>query len=531
MSTDLRLALVSVPNQPGRVRDNLELHVRWIERAAERGAHAVLFPECGLTGYALPSAAALSREGPELDEIAEACRRHGVFAFVGFAEADRDRVFSTCAVVGPRGPLGAVRKINGIPEEANVFGAGTALPVFEVAGRRIGVAICADASTYEVPKILALRGAEIVVCPHANAHPGLRGSAKRWVEWRLSKWRRFMPDLGVDLVGSNLGGSVETEGGATRTFAGGVVALSPEGVVADDDAMCIVRLAPRTNPALPLFECLRPNILYGRTGWAYGRVEEDAPPTATAPQTRDARVAQYHAASALAYHRASRLGDYPIPPVDLRDEPWAIDDTVDGVCTVDASHAMSLREASLADVLNRRRSRRAFAAAPLSSSVLASLLWSAYGRQRASDDPEHRTVPSAGGLYPLRLFVIVERDAGFGVGAFVYVPQRGVLRRYDEAPISSVGWFATDDVDYGAASATLVIVAEIERVAVKYGERGYRYALLEAGHVAQNVVLAAAALDVACVPVGGFDDRATSNALKLDRATHLPVHCLVLGAP
>jgi SagB-type dehydrogenase family enzyme len=55
-----------------------------------------------------------------------------------------------------------------------------------------------------------------------------------------------------------------------------------------------------------------------------------------------------------------------------------------------------------------------------------------------------------------------------------------------------------------------------ERSTFKYGERGYRFVLLEAGHVAQNLSLTACALGMGCVNIGGFFDRKVDELLELD---------------
>jgi SagB-type dehydrogenase family enzyme len=83
----------------------------------------------------------------------------------------------------------------------------------------------------------------------------------------------------------------------------------------------------------------------------------------------------------------------------------------------------------------------------------------------------------------------------------------------------------------GEASLCLVLAAEPAVVAARYGRRrGWRYALLEAGHVAENVLLQAAALGLACVPVGAFEDREVSDVLGLPPGLH-PVYLLPVGAP
>jgi len=181
---------------------------------------------------------------------------------------------------------------------------------------------------------------------------------------------------------------------------------------------------------------------------------------------------------------------------------------------------------SLWDALARRTSRVAFPAAGLSERTLATLLDAGYGRR----DDGRRTVPSGGALYPLELLVAAHEVHG--------VP-RG-LHRYDVHPHAleehALGdpWPALEracplpEILAGGAAALLVL-AVFGRTRFKYGLRGYRFALLEAGHVVQNVVLAAAALEVAALPWGGYFDARLDALAGVDGVEESVVYAVVLG--
>jgi SagB-type dehydrogenase family enzyme len=103
-----------------------------------------------------------------------------------------------------------------------------------------------------------------------------------------------------------------------------------------------------------------------------------------------------------------------------------------------------------------------------------------------------RPVPSGGGLYPLELSVLVQRIEGLGAGVYHYVPlgHRLELVRGDALPSMLTAELFLGQPYLIDAAAVIAISAVIERSFWKYEDRGYRYALLEAGHVAQNVVTA-----------------------------------------
>jgi len=79
------------------------------------------------------------------------------------------------------------------------------------------------------------------------------------------------------------------------------------------------------------------------------------------------------------------------------------------------------------------------------------------------------------------------------------------------------------------SSVLFFITALFERATFKYGDRGYRFVLLEAGHVAQNINLASGGLRLGCMNIGGFFDRQIDDLLGLDGVTHSTVYLVAVG--
>lgn len=176
--------------------------------------------------------------------------------------------------------------------------------------------------------------------------------------------------------------------------------------------------------------------------------------------------------------------------------------------------------ASLEECLLRRRSGRTFCPDPLREDELARLCWAGQG---ITSPDGGRTAPSAGGIHPLELYAVTQSGVlHYEPGEDRLVPVLPGDRR--PALCSAAGG---QDV-IGLAAATLVLVAAGGVMEPRYGQRSRRYELIEAGHVAQNVLLAAAALGICAVPVGAFDDLAVGEALFLpdDR---IPVYLVALG--
>ncbi len=177
---------------------------------------------------------------------------------------------------------------------------------------------------------------------------------------------------------------------------------------------------------------------------------------------------------------------------------------------------------SLERALSARRSHREFSTERLDEQEIAQLLWAAQG---ITADWGGRTAPSAGGLYPLELYLLTP-DAYRH-----YLPQGHRVELLAVRDLrAEVAAAALHQPAVGSAALTIVFAAVYARTVDKYGERGRRYVALEAGHAAQNVLHQAVALGLAAVPIGAFDDRRLAQALRLpsDRA---PLYIVAVGHP
>ncbi|MGO9136633.1 MAG: SagB/ThcOx family dehydrogenase [Syntrophales bacterium] len=175
---------------------------------------------------------------------------------------------------------------------------------------------------------------------------------------------------------------------------------------------------------------------------------------------------------------------------------------------------------SVEAALARRESVRHFSSLPLAPSVLSQILWAAQGITR---DWGGRTVPSAGALYPLELYLAL-RD-----GFFHYVPRdHQLVHVSDRDFIDDLAAVALGQQCIRESSAVVVIAAVYERVEKKYGRRGERYVKIEAGHAAQNILLQAVSQGIGAVPVGAFHDDDVRKLLSLPR-DHEPLYLIPLG--
>lgn len=179
-------------------------------------------------------------------------------------------------------------------------------------------------------------------------------------------------------------------------------------------------------------------------------------------------------------------------------------------------------DVSLEEAIARRESVRAFDPEQLRVEQISQLLWAAQGITRGWGA---RSAPSAGALYPLELYLATPD------GVFHYLPDGHRLAlvsgRDLRAPLARA---ALDQSAVHHAPAIVAITALHARSRVKYGRRAVRYATLEAGHVAQNLLLQAVALGLSAVPIGAFDDEDAARALDLPPAL-AALYLVAVGHP
>lgn len=181
-------------------------------------------------------------------------------------------------------------------------------------------------------------------------------------------------------------------------------------------------------------------------------------------------------------------------------------------------------DVSLESAIATRESQREFGAEPITRAELGQLLWAAQGTVPGG----RRTVPSAGALYPIEIYMVVGAVEGVAPGVYYYRPARHDLvlheagdRRDELATAAFQDWVAD-------APLTLVIAAVVQRTAKKYGSRAQRYVHMEVGCVAENVHLQAMTLGLGTTLVGAFTDRSVRRVLSLPRE-HAPLGLMPVG--
>jgi SagB-type dehydrogenase family enzyme len=189
----------------------------------------------------------------------------------------------------------------------------------------------------------------------------------------------------------------------------------------------------------------------------------------------------------------------------------------------------------LGDALASRRSLRDYSDEILPKLLLGKLLFACAGVNGTLSFEGitlgARTYPSGGGLYPLEIYPVLQRVEGIADGIYHYDPFAHELEEIRAGNFHDRFAAMTFGQDMLAtANAILFITAVFERSMWKYGQRGYRYVWIEAGHLGQNLYLVSGALGLAPVALGGFYD-AEANALLGLGGAEQTIYAICAGLP
>jgi SagB-type dehydrogenase family enzyme len=209
------------------------------------------------------------------------------------------------------------------------------------------------------------------------------------------------------------------------------------------------------------------------------------------------------------------------PNVDLDCRPQRFR-TYPGSERVALPPAGDLSRLSLGQAIAARTSVRDFSVSSIPLSHLATILYGAYGvRGYKTVDGEHtldRQVPSGGGLYPLELYVATQYVERLPDGIYHYDASAHQLeRRAVGMHLHTIADMTIGQEMIRNCHFVVLLAANFARTMWKYGQRGYRYVWIEAGHAGQNIYLAAPALGLGAVSIGGFFDSEIHGLFQLPK--------------
>jgi SagB-type dehydrogenase family enzyme len=180
------------------------------------------------------------------------------------------------------------------------------------------------------------------------------------------------------------------------------------------------------------------------------------------------------------------------------------------------------------EVMKHRRSVRHFNNEPMTKSELSQLLWAAQGI--TNPESRFRTTPSAGALYPIETYPVINSVGRIDPGIYHYAVDIRELEQLRAGDFRlQVAQSALDQEMAYHASAVFIWTAVFNRTKWKYKQRAYRYVYLDAGHIAQNVALAAVALNLGSCQVGALYDDEVNALLDIDGTEESAIYMTVVG--
>lgn len=184
-------------------------------------------------------------------------------------------------------------------------------------------------------------------------------------------------------------------------------------------------------------------------------------------------------------------------------------------------------EMSVEETLLERRSVRDFSDEFISLENLSQLLWAVQG---ITSEWGGRTAPSAGGTYPLEIYVFMNQVENLVPGIYRYQPKNHSLTRLKEGNFKEQIYSVALSQQWVRDAAVVFVFSAVpKRTTERYGERGIQYIFIEVGHASQNLLLEAVSLGLGAVPIGAFDDKQLNYLIGIDGENEKAVYINAVG--
>lgn len=184
------------------------------------------------------------------------------------------------------------------------------------------------------------------------------------------------------------------------------------------------------------------------------------------------------------------------------------------------------------EAINLRHSIRNFKNQPLKKDIFSQLLWATQGITHKSVGFEFRAAPSAGALYPVETYLVIHNVEEIESGIYHYGVQNHELEQLKKGDFREAVARAALDQDMAySASVVFIWTAVFQRSKWKYDQRAYRYVYLDAGHIAQNLALAAVSFELGTCQIGALYDEEVNALIGIDGEEESVVYLSAVGQP
>lgn len=198
--------------------------------------------------------------------------------------------------------------------------------------------------------------------------------------------------------------------------------------------------------------------------------------------------------------------------------------------TIELLEIRPFSDTPLYEVLRERKSVRNYQNKPISKEVVSCLLWASTGISRKEGGHEFRTAPSAGALYPIETYLVVNNVEEINPGVYHYNIQNHYLELLTQGDYAvETAKAALGQKMCVEAPVVFIWTAIFERMKWKYDQRAYRYVYLDAGHIAENLALCATSLGLGSCQIGALYDDEVNQIIDVDGTEESVIYMSVVG--
>jgi len=217
----------------------------------------------------------------------------------------------------------------------------------------------------------------------------------------------------------------------------------------------------------------------------------------------------------------------PQPPLEMAYDPGA------ALISLPDPNGFSLIAPDFITIVKSRESKRQYTDTALTLAELSYLLWVTQGVKSVNESNTFtkRLVPSAGARHPFETYLLINRVEGVDPGLYRYLALEHKLLPLDakEDINQTITEAALKQKHVQNSAVAFCWVADIARTYWRYDERSFRYIMLDAGHVCQNLYLAAETIQCGVCAIAAFDDDLMNKALGVDGEHQFTVYMASLG--
>jgi SagB-type dehydrogenase family enzyme len=187
------------------------------------------------------------------------------------------------------------------------------------------------------------------------------------------------------------------------------------------------------------------------------------------------------------------------------------------------------------EVVSSRRSLRDFADLDIDLNELSKILHQTYGITGEMPGKngvrlDVRSAPSAGALYPAEIYIAVRKVSGVEPGIYHYNVPNHEIELLIQGDLTEKMQEVCGGQEYVRRASVVVLISGVlERTKLKYGERGYRYVLLDIGHLGQNLYLSCASMGLAVMTTCAFFDDEANKLLHIDGVNEAAMYVAFIG--